>query len=880
VLHTRRVGAVDQTVELVERSEQLALLAAELDRVRVRSQGRLLLVSGEAGGGKTALLRRFCADAPRVLWGASDALFTPRPLGPFLDIAPAVGGEFARLVEVGALPHEVATALLCELGVRSPTVLVLEDVHWADEATLDVIRLLGRRVDSVPALAVVTFRDDELDRSHPLRVVLGELSRAAQPKRLALAPLSRRALTELAAPDSLDLDELYRKTGGNPFFVTEVLAAGTADVPPTVRDAVLGRAARLSPPARVVLEAVSIVPSRCELWLLDELAGDAVTELEECLSSGMLAAAADAVAFRHELARLALEASLSPNRKALLHQVALRALTASPAGGKDPARLAHHAEAAGDAVATLTYAPAAAARASALGAHREAGAQYARALRFADELALDEQAMLLEQLSNEHYLTDDFDTAIQAMERALDCYRTLGDVEKQGASLGLLSRLLWCPGRTEEASAAANQAMGLLERLPPGRELAMTYAQLASLYMNLEDAAQCKEWGTRALRLAEELGDDDVLIKALNTVGTSELLVGESRGAEKLERSLELAREAGLDVDVGRAYVHLVWTATRRRSYDVALGYLDEGLAYCRERDLELWSWHLIGDQARIALDQGRWEDATEAAALVVREPRTSISVPVLQGLCVLGLLRARRGDPGAWEALDEAACIAKASGGLQEIAPVAAARAEAAWLEGDHELVLAATDAAFALAVERRSPWVAGELACWRWRAGIDGSPAAFVPEPYALSIRGDWAGAAELWQDLGCPYERALALAAADDEAALREGLDELNRLGARRPAAILARRVRELGGTAVPRGPRPTTRANPAGLTKREVEVLGLIAEGLRNGEIATRLFLSEKTVHHHVSAVLRKLNVQTRGQAAAEAQRLGLFVSTVA
>lgn len=153
-------------------------------------------------------------------------------------------------------------------------------------------------------------------------------------------------------------------------------------------------------------------------------------------------------------------------------------------------------------------------------------------------------------------------------------------------------------------------------------------------------------------------------------------------------------------------------------------------------------------------------------------------------------------------------------------------------------------------------------------------------MPEPYALSIRGDWAGAAELWQDLGCPYERALALAAADDEAALREGLDELNRLGARRPAEILARRVRELGGTAVPRGPRPTTRANPAGLTKREVEVLGLIAEGLRNGEIATRLFLSEKTVHHHVSAVLRKLNVQTRGQAAAEAQRLGLFVSTVA
>lgn len=875
------MAAVDPTVDLVERSEQLAVLADEVDSVRECSQGRVLLVSGEAGVGKTALLRRFCTgtDLPRVLWGACDALFTPRPLGPLLDIAPAVGGEFARLVEVGALPHEVATALLRELEARRPTVLVLEDMHWADEATLDVIRLLGRRVESVPALVVVTFRDDELDRSHPLRVVLGELTTAAPLERLSLAPLSRLALTELAAPATLDLDELYQKTGGNPFFVTEVLAAGAEDVPPTVRDAVLGRAARLSPSARAVLDAVSIVPSRCELWLLGELAGRGAADLEECLSSGMLAAAADAVAFRHELARLALEESLSANRRASLHQVALRALAASPAGEEDPARLAHHAEAAGDAVAVLRYAPAAAARASALGAHREAGEQYARALRFADELPLGDRAALLEQFSNENYLTDDFDAAIEAMERALECYRTLGDVERQGASLGLLSRLLWCPGRTEEAAAAADQAMGLLEQLPSGHDLAMTYAQLASLYMNLEDAERCLEWGTRAMALAEELGDDEVLVKSLNDVGTSEFLVGKPQGREKLERSLELAREAGLDVHVGRAYVHLVWAATRQRSYDVALGYLDEGVAYCRARDLELWTWHLIGDQARIAVDQGRWEDAAEAAALVVREPRTSISVPVLQGLCVLGLLRARRGDPAAWEVLDEAARIAKQSGGLQEIAPVAAARAEAAWLEGDHEKVRAATDVAFALAVERRSPWVAGELACWRWRAGIEGNAAALVAEPYALSIRGDWACAAELWRDLGCPYERALALADADDETALREALDELNRLGARRPAGLVARRVRELGGTCVPRGPRPTTRANPAGLTKREVEVLGLIGEGLRNGEIATRLFLSEKTVHHHVSAVLRKLNVQTRGQAAAEAQRLGLFVSTI-
>jgi DNA-binding CsgD family transcriptional regulator len=323
--------------------------------------------------------------------------------------------------------------------------------------------------------------------------------------------------------------------------------------------------------------------------------------------------------------------------------------------------------------------------------------------------------------------------------------------------------------------------------------------------------------------------------------------------------------------------VHLVWAATRQRLYDVALQYLEVGLEYCRERDLELWSWHLIGDQARIALDQGRWEDAADLAGLVLREPRTSISVPVLQGLCVLGLLRARRGDPGAWDVLDEARQIAKPSGGLQERAPVAAAWAEAAWLEGDRDGVRAATDAVFELAIERRSPWVAGELACWRRRAGIQEKMPPFVAEPYALQMRGDWQQAAELWTDIGCPYESALALADADDEVALRRALDQLQDLGARAAAAIVARRLRERGVRGVPRGPRPATRKNSAGLTARELEVLALLAEGLRNADIAVRLVVSPKTVDHHVSAILRKMNVRTRGEATAASAQLGLLAA---
>jgi DNA-binding NarL/FixJ family response regulator len=167
------------------------------------------------------------------------------------------------------------------------------------------------------------------------------------------------------------------------------------------------------------------------------------------------------------------------------------------------------------------------------------------------------------------------------------------------------------------------------------------------------------------------------------------------------------------------------------------------------------------------------------------------------------------------------------------------------------------------------------GELASWRWRAGIEEPPPDNAAEPYAVQIAGDWERAAQLWTDLGCPYEAALALADAEEEELLRRALDELQYLGARPAAAIVARRLRARGATGLPRGPRPTTEVNPVGLTTREMEVLALVAQGLRNAEIAERLVLAEKTVDHHVSAILRKLDVRTRGQASAEAIHLGLI-----
>ena len=853
----------------------MSILNRLLAGVRSTSEGRLVLVGGEAGVGKSLLLRTFCErqDKPvRILWGACEPLLAPRPLGPLLDVAEATGGELEKLVAGAARPHDVAAELLRELRAHGLTVLVFEDVHWADEATLDVLTLLAARIASAPALVLASYRDDELDRAEQLRVVLGEL--ANRPARLRIEPLSQAGVAELAEPYAVDAAELYRRTGGNPFYVVEVLAAGVEHIPETVRDAVLARAVRLSKPARRLLEVVAIVPGQVDLWLLELLAGELVDRLAECLASGMLSPGRAHVAFRHELARLAIEESMSPNRRVALHRDALAALAAR--GGDDPdfARFAHHAEAAGDAEGVLRWAPRAAERAASSGAHREAAAQYARAIRFADGCSLQTRAELLQRRADECYMTDQFTEAIEAQEGALECHRRLGNLRGEGDSLRSLSRLLRYVGRTADGQAAALEAVELLEQIPPGHELAIAYSTVSHLCMAMEDRVGTKAWGTRALELARRLDDPEALVYALTNIGAVDFLAGAPDGRATLERALGLAQRHGLEEHTGRALLNLVLWPIRHRMFALAAHYLEIGREYCIERGLDTWRLYLHACRARLRLDLGDWNEAGDAAALVLRDPR-SAPVPRVWALAALGAVRARRGDPDASGALGEAHALAEPTGELQRIGPVAAARAEAAWLAGENAIVADATDAALDLAMHCQSMWIAGELSYWRWQAGLrDELPATAVAEPYRLSMAGEWARAAQLWRQIGCPYEAALALAESDDHRTVRQAIDELQRLGASPAAAIVARRLRERGVRGVPRGPHSRTRTNPAGLTARELEVLALLAEGLRNKQIALRLVVSDKTVDHHVSAVLRKLDVGSRGEAVAEALRLGL------
>jgi DNA-binding CsgD family transcriptional regulator len=419
------------------------------------------------------------------------------------------------------------------------------------------------------------------------------------------------------------------------------------------------------------------------------------------------------------------------------------------------------------------------------------------------------------------------------------------------------------------------EAIARLESLPPGRDLAMAYSSRSQQAMLGKRLADALEFGQRALDLAAQFGDHVVQTHALNNIGTALLCSGGQGGLEKLEQSLAVALEHDLREHAGRAYANLVSSLIRQRS-DLAERYVLEGSRYCEAHDVEEFLPYIRACTTCFELNRGHWDKAAQAATRVL-ERDDAIVAQRLWALVTLALARARRGDPGVDPLLDEALPLALATCELLRIGPVAAARAEVAWYRGDPKRAGEEAGIGLKAAVEQRDPWIQGELSYWAWRADPHLEVAAnLIAEPYALMIEGDWKGAAAAWQQRGAPYERALALADGPEEA-LRESLSILEQLGAGPLAAIVRQRLRALGVHGIPRGPRASTRGNPAGLTSREVQVLSLLVHGHTNSELAHRLHVSNKTVEHHVSAILEKLEVHSRTEAVAAAFGLGIVTS---
>jgi DNA-binding CsgD family transcriptional regulator len=851
-------------MELLERKKCLAELTDWLRRA-IEGAGSIALLGAEAGIGKTALLQEFAKaqNGARVLWGGCDALFAPRPLGPLYDIARQTQGELLAAIYSNANREVIFAAALKEL--ERQTLVVFEDMHWADEATLDLLKHLGRRIQRTRAMLVVSYRDDEVGPRHPLRFVIGDLPRA-DTHRMSLSPLSEPAVAQLARQAGQPSAGLHRITGGNPFFVTEALAAVADTVPVSVRDAVLARAMRLTPDARKIAELACVVPGKTESWLLEETVSVSETDIEGCMSIGMVRSDDGALSFRHELARRAFEDSLSQSHRQLLHAKIFAALAARP--HISAARLAHHAAGARHAAAVLQFTPLAAMQAASVGSHREAVSLYQVALLYAQEIAPDERARLHERLSYECYLTGQHERAIEARRAALEIWRASGARMREGDALQWLSRSSWFIGRRADANRYGAEAVLTLESLPHSPELARAYGNCAQLDMESHELESAAGWAQRAIALAESCAANQILCGALGMLGVTRLIGGDASGWADLERGLHIALDGALQEQVASAYNNLSAMAVCWRQYDKATHWLGEGLAYCEKRDLDTLRLYMLAYRARKNFEQGDWPAASEDAEAVLRYP---LATPItrIPALRTVGHIRIRRGDPQAEAALEEAWAIGGAAQELQRIGTLAAIRAEAAWLAGDREGVLKAVTPAYELVCQRRDPRMKGELASWLWRVGALEDHPADIADPYAQEISGDWRAAAFAWKGLGCPYEYACLLAWHGIETEQREALVILERLGAAPAALALRKRMRAEGVRAVPRGSRVSTRSNRLGLTRREAEILTLVSQGMRNSAIAKRLFVSTRTVDRHVSAILSKLGVQSRGEAVAMA-----------
>ena len=861
--HASEHGA--EQVRLLERKAALDTMAEIAGHAR-SGDGQLVLVEGEAGVGKSALLEQFTRDLPdaRLLSGSCDGMFTPRPLGPLFDIAQQVRGHLHALCRADASREQLFGALLtelCEPGALP--VVVIEDVHWADEATLDMLGFLARRIREIAVLLIVTYRSDELAGTHPLRIALGNLVVQRCTRRLSLAPLSAHAVRALAAGSEVDPAELYRVTGGNPFYIRAVLEAGLGEVPGSARDVVLARAARLEPMARETLEAAALIGGTVDERLLRcVVAGPAMAQV---ISSGLMVGQ-PGLRFRHEIARQAIEQSVLPARRAELHARILRGLR--DLGCDDDARLAFHAEEAGDGPAALEHAELAGRRARMLASHREAARQFERALRFADGEGPASIAARWIELATELSTIDRWPDAETAYTRALENWRAAGDPLGEGDTLRRMTPALWRLCRGDQILVAAEAAVAILEPLGPTAELAAAYNGLAAFRLEPGHPDLAVALARRAQELAARLGEPAVQSRATTTEAQATWHAG-GDWEPVMRRALSIALTNDLEAEAGFAYTNLHELNCANRAFARADPYYHDGAAYCEDHDLLTYYTCLRGVRTSSLERLGRWDESARLAEAVL----AAITSPVNRMIPMTSLAKvaARRGDPGVWAHLDAAMTAADGTTQAEYIGPVRLARAEARWLEGDLTTARQEAELAGDALADVTDPWLNGEIAVWLRRTGSSRTSQRELAEPYRLQLAGDHRQAFDLFDAMGCPYDAALALLDAPDELALRRALDLCYELGAAATARIIRQKMRLLGIRSIPAGQRAATRENPFGLTQREQEVLELLCEGRTDVGIAAKLVISPKTVGHHVSSILAKLGVSRRIEAAAAAGR---------
>ena len=854
----------------------MAAMRSQFEHVS-NGEGRCVFINGEAGIGKTSLIKTFCNEVKNkcnIYQGICDALFTPRPLAPLYDVLLQLG----KTIPQGNIDVTNRTAFFTNFlhGLNDPdkiNLVVFEDIHWADEATLDFIKFLARRITQLKCLFILTYRDTEIHSGHPLRNIMGQLNPDSF-TRIELLPLSKQAVEKMADERGYNGEDVYRITNGNPFYVTEILASYSQGVPDNIKDSILSVYNKMDEKTKYVWQILSVLPAAFEVSYLDKLDASYVPAVHNCIDAKILVVDNGRIFFKHELYRRTVESSLSPLARIVLNKKILNLLLESFEDNQATERIIHHAKNANEYDLVVKYAPIAAREAASVGAHIEAARLFLTAIEYYQGNDEDTLIQFYESYAYECYLTNQPREAIIYTSRALDIWKKKNNIEKIGNSMRFLSRLWWWSGNWKRAESFARESIEVLDGQPSSKAKAMAYSNMAQLKMLTEKLDECLCWGEKAIKIAKELNDEETLSHALNNVGTVQMTQGlKEKGNELVRQSLEIALKNSYNEHAARAYTNLGCNWLILKNYPEAERFFEEGLRYCEERDLDAWASYMLSWKASLKLETGHWKEAYTIAEALLKNETQSPMVKIT-ALVVVASVKMRRGEKDGLPQLMDAKSMAAENMESQRILPVLSALLEYEWITGsiviEDNILNAAKDTIAGSETIYGSP----QFVFWLRKSRKEKLSLKNRRDGYDIDGTTSALKNAAFWKNAGNPYEEALALFETSDDNK-RRAIEIVQQLGAIAVYEGMKFEMRKSGIKKIPRGIRKTTQSNPEFLTDRELDVLKLLHEGLHNKEIAARLFISAKTVDHHISGILYKLEVNSRTKAVHEAERLGII-----
>jgi len=862
-------------MELIERDDFLTSLNNGFKRA-ASGDGHCFFIVGEAGIGKTSLVKTFLKeieDECTEYVGACDSLFTPRPLAPLYDLALQINEDWVDKIESISSRAELFTKFVQVLTHKQrPVVVVFEDIHWADEATLDFVKFFARRISRTKCLFILTCRDEEIKQQLPLRNVLGDLAPDTF-TRLELTPLSRQAVQKLADQKGYDGEDVYSISAGNPFYVNEILASYSSGIPNNVKDSILSVYNRLEEEAKNVWQQLSVIPEGLEVSRLYKIDHSWHEAIGNCIASRILIIRNNKIFFKHELYRRTIEVSLSPFKRIALNKNLLQLFLSSFEEQGEIEKIVHYAKNANENELVVKYAPLAAKQAACVGAHIEASKLFLTAIEYSEGDDTDQLVTFYEDYAYECYLTNQIREAITYQAKALTIWKEKKEIEQIGNSLRFLSRLWWFEGNHQKAEHFAKQAITVLDEQPSSKAKAMAYSNMAQLKMLSDQTDECIYWGEKAIAVAREINDEETPVHAMTSMGST-LMLGQSsksQGIALLKQSLSVSLKNSYHEHAARAYAALGSNAATIKDYDFAKKTLEEGISYCEERDLDSLKLYMLGWKARVNLELGNWAEAYKIANKLLTKENL---LPVIKigALAVAATVKMRKGEQDVLPLLLEAKTLALRTTELQRIIPVLVALLEYEWVTGKTYIEQEILDRAVKGFVEADKISKKSRFCFWLKKVR---KQRAEPKEDLKRLINATTAQEESAsWEELSCPYEQALSLFDGNEDNK-RKALSIMQQLGADAVSEKLKMEMRSSGIKKIPRGIRESTKINPAQLTNRELDVLQLLKNGTHNKEIAETLFISPKTVDHHISSILFKLDVSSRAKAVAEAARLGIL-----